>query len=214
MFPSVQEGAVRRVAVSVPLLVFLLGGVLASCSETASHNDAPGNTATPSAHTAQPALASSKHRPLPRCSADDVRITVALTGSAMSQPFSDIAITNTGSAPCLLRGYPRITVWGHPGFQSNKTPSTPLGIAVHHGLYERADRGPRRVVVPPRHEAYFSVGTVAAYQGGAHPITLTRLAVTLPGTDTAKTLAISLLATRPPGQHIPIGITALRRSRP
>jgi hypothetical protein len=132
----------------------------------------------------------------------------------MSQPFSDLAITNTGPAPYVLRGYPRIAVWGHPGFQSNKTPSAPLGIAVHHNIYERADRGPRRVVVPPRHEAYFSVGTVAAYQGGAHPITLTRLAVTLPGTDSAKTLTISLLATRPPGQHIPIGITALRWSRP
>lgn len=131
----------------------------------------------------------------------------------MSQPFSDLAITNTGSAPCVLRGYPRIAVWGHPGFQSNKIPSAPLGIAVVHHIYERADRGPRRVVVPPRHEAFFSVGTATAYQGGAHLITLTRLAVTLPGTESAKTVTISLLATRPPGQPIPIGITALRRSR-
>src|SRR5262249_45624055 len=129
-----------------------------------------------------------------RCQADEIRLSVALTDSLMSQPFSDIALTNTGTTPCVLSGYPHLT-------------SRPA-MAVHHGLYEREDPGPHAVLIRPNHDAFFSVGTAAAYQGGRHPITLRRLTVVLPGTHVAKTVTIHLLATRPPGTRIPVGITA------
>jgi hypothetical protein len=127
----------------------------------------------------------------------------------MSQPFSDIAVTNTAAASCVLRGYPRIQVWGHKGWQYSRTPTMRQGVLVHHGIYERVDQGPHRVVVRPHHEAFFSIGTGTAYQGGLHMLTLTRLSVILPGTHISKTLSIGLLATRPPGRRIPLGITAV-----
>ena len=68
------------------------------------------------------------------------------------------------------------------------------------------------VVVRPHHNAYFSIGTATAYQGGLHIIALTRLGVTLPGVPVTKALPISLNATRPPGRPIPIGITAVTLS--
>jgi hypothetical protein len=134
---------------------------------------------------------------------------VTITGAEMSQPFSDIAVTNTTAASCVLRGYPRIHVWGHQGWQHSRTPTVRLGILVNHGIYERVDQGPHRVEIRPHHEAFFSIGTATAYQGGLHIITLTRLAVVLPGTNVSKTLTISLPATRPPGRRIPLGITAV-----
>ena len=80
------------------------------------------------------------------------------------------------------------------------------------GLYERTDPGPHRIVLRPRRPAYFSIGTATAYQGGLHPITLTRLTVVLPGTHVRKTLSINLLASRPARGKIPVGITAITAS--
>jgi hypothetical protein len=133
---------------------------------------------------------------------------VALTGSVMSQPFVDIAVTNLGTASCLLKGYPRIEAWGHAGTK-DATQSDRLSLRIRHGVYERTDHGPRRIVLQPHDAAFFSVGTGTAYQGGLHPIMIKRLAVTLPGTRTPKMLSISLIATRPVGRRIPVGITAL-----
>ena len=146
---------------------------------------------------------------VPPCRADRTRLAVVLTGSTMSQPFADIAITNTGLASCGLRGYPQIQAWGHEGV-TETIRSRRLGILVHHGIYERADRGARRLIVQPGRAAFFSVGTGAAYQGGLHPIIINRLCVTLPGTRSAQSLSVKLLATRPPGRRVPVGITAVR----
>lgn len=146
------------------------------------------------------------------CPAKLLRMTVDASGSVMSQPFADIALTNTGPSPCLLRGYPRLAVWGHPGWQHSPSPTVRERIVTQHGLYERRDPGPHLVVVRPHHNAYFSIGTATAYQGGLHIITLTRLAVGLPGLPDTKALSFRLNATRPPRRPIPIGITAVTLS--
>lgn len=130
----------------------------------------------------------------------------------MSQPFVDIAITNTDKKECALRGYPRLQAWGHEGLKEG-TPSIRLHIHVHHGIFERADRGPRHVIIQPGQAAFFSVGTSTAYQGGLHPITIRRLVVTLPGTHSTRGLSIDLLATKPGGHRVPVGITAVRSVR-
>ena len=145
------------------------------------------------------------------CQAKQLRLAVGASGSVMSQPFADLALTNTGTSPCVLRGYPRIAVWGHGGWQ-HPFPTVRERIVTHHGLYERRDPGPHRIVVRPHHNAYFSIGTATAYQGGLHMITLTRLAVTVPGVPVTRALSIRLNATRPPGRPIPIGITAVTLS--
>jgi hypothetical protein len=127
----------------------------------------------------------------------------------MSQPFADVAITNTGATPCLLRGYPRLRAWGHRGWADSPAPSVRLGIREHHGIYERVDHGRRRVVLRPGHRAFFSIGTAMAFQGGRHVFTLTRMTVVLPGTHAPKVLPVSLPATRPRAARFPVGLTAV-----
>ena len=141
-----------------------------------------------------------------------MRLSVALSGSSMSQPFADISVTNSGRRACVLTGYPRVAVVGFRAWPDKPAPSMRLRIAVHHGIYERVDPGPHRLVLQPLHDVFFSIGTATAYQGGLHPITMNRLSVILPRTHTPKTLAINLMATRPPGRKIPVGITALTAS--
>lgn len=145
---------------------------------------------------------------MPRhCHADQLRLAVALSESMMSQPFADISITNSGRRACELSGYPRIALAGHRGFPDQSGSVSPVAITVRHLIYERVDPGPHRLVVPPRHHLYFSIGTADAADG---PIfTLTRLTVTLPGTSTPKTIRLSLLANAPPGRKIRVGLTAI-----
>ena len=203
--------AVRRASVVIAVLLLLLGGAVASCGGTparASRAGPPAQSPSVSATSSHPSTGSPELSP-PMCDAGRTRIAVALTGSTMSQPFADISVTNTGTASCELRGYPQIEAWGHEGLQDTAR-SVRLGILIHHGIYERADQGPRRVIVQPHQAAFFSVGTGAAYQGGAHPIVITRLVVTLPGTQSPRTLPLDLIASRPVGQGIPVGITAVR----
>jgi hypothetical protein len=127
----------------------------------------------------------------------------------MSQPFDDISITNSGARTCVLIGYPRIVVAGHRGFPDQPAPAVPVAITVRHRIYERVDPGPHQVLVPPRHHAFFSLGTADAYDGPL--FTLTRLTVILPGTRSPKVVAVGLLANGPLGRKIPVGITAINR---
>lgn len=206
----------RRVAVPASALVVLLVGVLTSCAEaSSSHVLPPAGTVIQTARiqaarSPQARTKSPKPTPLRRCCADQLRFAVTLTAAAMSQPFSSIAVTNVGAASCVLRGYPRIHVWDHRGFwQNGRSPTVRLGIRVHHGIYERVDQGPHRVVLRPHHQAFFSIATGTVFQGGQHMMTLTRLAVIAPGTQVSKTLSIKLLTAMLPGRRIPVGITAV-----
>lgn len=148
------------------------------------------------------------------CRAAQLRLVVARSGSVMSQPFADLEIRDTAATPCLLRGYPAIAAWGHHGW--TRRPGTQLvrlGLVLHHGLYERRDPGPHPVVVGPHHPGLFSIGTATAYQGGLHPIMIDRLVVVLPGVRTPLRVHLSLVATRPSGARIPVGVTAVCPSR-
>ena len=140
-----------------------------------------------------------------------MRMSVAKSESVMSQPFADIALSSTRMAACALSGYPQVQVQGFVG-QGRRAKTARFSIAIHHGLYERADQGPRTVVLRPHHRVFFSIGTGTAYQGGLHPITLTRLIVRLPGEHVATTVRIELFASRLPGHNIPFGITAFTTS--
>lgn len=210
----------RRYALPVSLLALVLGASLTSCGATRSseiaspqvkvvrgiqprHPQRAADRPKPSPTTSSPA-------PLQRCKADKMRLSVALSGSTMSQPFDDISITNVGTRECVLTGYPQIAVAGHRGWPSQLAPSVPVGITVHHRIYERIDPGPHRVVVPPQHQVFFSIGTADAYDGPM--FTLMRLTVILPGTRSPKVLPVSLLANGPPGRKIPVGLTAVNDS--
>ncbi len=217
----------RRYALPVSLLALVLGASLTLSGATRSSEiaspqvkvargtqprhpqraaDSPKPSPSPS-----PSPTTSSPAPLQRCKADKMRLTVALSGSTMSQPFDDISITNVGKRECVLTGYPQIAVAGHHGWPSQPAPSVPVGITVHHRIYERVDPGPHRVVVPPQHQVFYSIGTVDAYDGPM--FTLTRLTVILPGTRRPKALPVSLLANGLPGRKVP-RTTSKSRRRP
>jgi hypothetical protein len=183
-----------------------------ACSTRQPPSGTGGSTHVSPAPSSSATTRQDNARALPRCRASDVRLAVVDTEAVMSQPFSDISLTSDRATPCVLSGYPRIRVQGLLGDDRDEEP-LPLAISVHHGLYERADPGPHRVVLRPRGRLYFSIGTGTAYQGGLHPITLTRLVAVLPGTHLPMTVPIHLLATKPPDEKIPVGITAIAASR-
>jgi hypothetical protein len=190
-------------------IIMSLAAVSTGCSSRQTL-DADGPRQTSPVPTSSATSGISTQAPS-RCRPDDVRMSVAKTASVMSQPFSDIALTNTGTTSCVLLGYPGIRVRGFRG-EDRRAGTVPLAISLHHGLYERTDPGPRRVVLRPEHKVFFSIGTATAFQGGLHLITLTQLIAVLPGTNVPATLSIDLLASSPPGKRIPVGITAITGS--
>ena len=148
--------------------------------------------------------------PVPRpreCESEQLRLSVATSGSVMSQPYADIAVTNTGARPCVLHGYPTIVLSGRNATDDGSA-VVALPIRVRHRLYERVDPGPRPLLVMPGHRAYFSLGTSDAYDGPLYAVT--RLGVTLRGSTRENlTIGVDLLANAPAGQAIPVGLTAL-----
>ncbi|MCW2792442.1 MAG: hypothetical protein JWO76_1540 [Nocardioides sp.] len=170
---------------------------LAACGPAPSSPE-PG---PPAAHAATATV--------PVCRPEQVTLRVQYAGGEMSQPFLDVAIRNRGDRSCLLRGYPTVRARGRSGSSGG---STPRDLAVHHGLYERPDPGPARVVLRPGGSAVFSIGTATAYDGGQH-LTLTRLSVALPWSAAPLALRVQLPATRPVGRPVPLGITAIAAPR-
>jgi hypothetical protein len=188
--------------------------VMAGCGQSSAASSDPNpTTASPREPSTtrdmpiEPVLRS------PRCGTASLAVRVVTSGSVMSQPFLEIALTNRGSNRCRLRGYPAITAVGHRAF-ADEAPS-PLHLDLHPGpIYERTDPGPQWVELPPRHRAFFALGTVAAYQGGAHLLQITELAITPDGNHAALHLTVDLLASAPANQPIPVGVTAIQLGRP
>jgi Domain of unknown function (DUF4232) len=180
-----------------------LGTALPDPSTDPSHHpDAPPATRRP--ERAQPSATSAS----PTCLVGHLRAVIIGGGSNASQPFETIALRNVGANACSLNGYPTLTAYGHRrGGTDHRLP-----IRLRDGaIYAHPDPGPHAVTLAPGQRASFSVGTGAAYQGGAHPILITRVAITPPGCTATITLSLRMLATRPVGESIPVGVTALRR---
>jgi hypothetical protein len=149
----------------------------------------------------------------PGCGTASLTARVVTSGSEMSQPFLEIALTNRGTTRCRLRGYPAVTAVGHRAFADEQ--AAPLRLVVHPGsIYERTDPGPQWVELSPRHRAFFALGTVTAYQGGVHLLEITELAITPEGNHAALHLTVDLLASAPANQPIPVGVTAIQRRWP
>ena len=124
-----------------------------------------------------------------------------------SQPFVIIALNNTSAAGCELTGYPKISATGHA--QSTPAATGPLQTTVMDGpIYERADPGPKRIELAPHGSAPFALGTGTAYDGGAHLYTLTKLRVLVPGDPVGVPVSVTIAASAPAGQPIPVAVTA------
>jgi hypothetical protein len=138
------------------------------------------------------------------CHAGILRLKVAASGAVMSQPFVDISLRNTAGTTCRLHGYPTI----HVTAQSAHGARSVVPTVVRSGsIYERRDFGPTRVVLAPHAVASFSLGTNTAQ--GKRLLTITRLAVTPPGSTQAIPISVRLPATRPVHQPVPIVVTAI-----
>jgi photosystem II stability/assembly factor-like uncharacterized protein len=146
------------------------------------------------------------------CRTSDLRARVQTFGSVMSQPFMDIALRNAGATACALRGYASLDAFGaHSGAANHR-----LDVDVRHrDSYERADPGPHRVVLRPLQRALLSIGTAAAYQGGAHLFEIDRLSLRIPHTGGPITLSgLQLYASAPRHRPIPVSLTAVYAGRP
>ena len=201
----------HRVPRTIAVILLLLGGMATSCQgapEPSPRGGSPAQAGSDHAATSQ-TPADTGAPPPTKCHVTQTRLAVVLAESTMSQPVADIAVTNTGTKACALKGYPQLKAWGNEGFKAPDR-AFPLGIHTHHGVYERANNEPRRVLIEPGESAFFSVGTGTAYQGGREMFTISRLAVTLPGTHLARAVRLHLLATSPRERPFPVGITPLR----
>ena len=141
------------------------------------------------------------------CHAGGLQLKVAASGAVMSQPFVDISLRNTAGTACRLRGYPTVRVTAQSAHGSGSVVPT---VVRSGSIYQRRDQGPTRVVLAPRAVAAFSLGTNTAQ--GKQLLTITRLAVTPPGSTLAIPLSVRLPATRPAHHPVPIVVTAIHAS--
>ena len=133
----------------------------------------------------------------PTCSTSHLSAKQTGSGAGMSQPFSVITITNTGSSACSLSGYPKLTgAW-------TKTGRKPITVTPGN-LGNMSDPGPSRISLSPGGKAWFAVGAATAYDPPL--VTFRRIAFSVGGgTVNAK---LSLPATAPKGKPFPLGVTA------
>ena len=136
---------------------------------------------------------------LPACSADDLSARVTGTGEGMSQPAAYVTVTNRSGASCTVKGYPTITM--------ARTKKARQAITVTKDAVQNAPKPkPRRIVLAPGGRAWFAVGTATAYDPPV--VTLTRIAFTTNRGSGRATVKVSLPATAPTGEPIPMGVTA------
>ena len=120
----------------------------------------------------------------------------------MSQPYSVITITNTGSQSCSLKGYPVLTgAWSAMG---------KVSISTQNGsLYNLPSAKVTSVVLAPKAKAWYALGTATAYPSAL--VTITRLTFAAQKGSTVAQSSIlreKIQATGPIGKPIPIGVTA------
>ena len=131
------------------------------------------------------------------CAASHLSAKQTGSGAGMSQPFSVITITNTGSSTCSLSGYPTITAaWTKSGKKAIRVTPGNLG--------NMSDPGPSHVALAPGGKAWFAIGAATAYDPPL--VTFRRIAFSAGGGSVLAKL--SLPATAPTGKAFPLGVTA------
>ena len=136
------------------------------------------------------------------CSSSVLSAKQTGSGAGMSQPYSQITVTNTSSTACALGGYPSITrMWTKSGRKA---------ITVKRGsLGNMTDPGASRFVLGPGGHAWFAIGAATAYDPPL--VTFTRVAFSTSSGATVAASVISTMqlpATAPTGKPFPIGVTA------
>ncbi len=137
----------------------------------------------------------------PTCLGAQISAKTTGEGAGMSQPYSVITVTNTGSAPCSLQGFPVLT-----GASSAKGK---VDISVKNGsLFNLPSPKVTRLVLAPKAKAWFALGSATAYSS---PVTITRITFAAQkGASIAQsaTLKQVIQASGPIGKPVPLGVTA------
>jgi len=132
--------------------------------------------------------------------------TVRSVGQA-SQSMDEVVLTNVGSQPCRLEGYPKLEAWGPLG----AGPSAKLNISLTHGgNYFTSDPGPTTVDIAAGQSAWFAVSTASAY--GSEIVVVDRVSIVIGPTTGSGSghvdVAVGMGASFPPGQAIPVTVSA------
>ncbi|MDM4764212.1 DUF4232 domain-containing protein [Galbitalea sp. SE-J8] len=150
----------RSAPVPVLLASVVLGsgavlGLLAGCSSgdgTGGTSTAPGSTAPGSSAPGSPGASDGSPTPSAPSSVDPdapdgqcadavLAVSVRPGDAAAGSVYSDIVLTNTGAADCVLAGYPGVSVVGGDGEQlgvpADREPAgepSPVTLAAHGGI--------------------------------------------------------------------------------
>ncbi len=187
---------------AVPAVAAVL--VLAGCGQSSGNSGAQKPTSAPSSPPSGVAEAHDPEAeagsPVPRCSTANLSAHVVEFGSTGSAPFLIVSLTNEGTAPCHLRGYPAIAATGRLA-HTHEEPCS-LDIAVRRGsIYTRHDPGPRRVKLDSHGKAFFTLGTATGYNDPTYEIT--RLTITPPRNHGSLKLRVAMPANGPAKKPIP-----------
>jgi Domain of unknown function (DUF4232) len=180
------------------------GGPPASPSSTAT-SPVPTSPSPLASAPASPGVHSSPaQQPVGSCQTRHLAASSVGTGGGGQAPTLIIVLTNRGGSACTLIGYPGISIRGHT---ASGSASAPLSVTVRDGsVFARTDPGPHQLVLRPGGAASFALETHSAYDV---QYLITMFLITVPGDAGTVALPVTMGAAAPPGQPIPVGVTAL-----
>jgi Protein of unknown function (DUF4232) len=154
--------------------------------------------------------------PVTLCSSADLKAAVISRGEQAQQPYLVVGLTNRGITACQLSGYPTLAMYS----ASPPGPGNALRITVRPGVHEQPVLGPQLpdsdsgfVIVRPGAIASFYIATDMASPGGADPIDIRAITVTVRGDSQPISVPLSVdapltAAAAAPGQSLTVGVSA------
>lgn len=154
--------------------------------------------------------------PVTLCSSADLRAAIISRGEQAQQPYVVVGLTNRGSIACQLSGYPTLAMYSSSSVES----SSAIAINVRPGLHEQPVLGPQLpdgnsgfLIVRPGATASFYIATEMGTPGGANPVVIRTIAVTVRSDtepiDVPLPIDSPLTAAAPgPGQAVAVGVSA------
>jgi hypothetical protein len=189
-------------------------------TSSAAPSIAPSQSASATGGPVRPAAPTGSgvgdNGPVGLCSSADLRAVVISRGQQAQQPYLVVGLANRGTTACQLSGYPTLAMYsGTPAAAGNALP-----ITVRPGVHEQPVLGPQLpgsesgfVIVLPGASASFYISTDMAPPGGANPVVIRAITVTVQGDSQPINVPLSVdepltAAASAPGQPLAIGVSA------
>jgi hypothetical protein len=154
--------------------------------------------------------------PVTLCSSAELRAAIISRGELAQQPYLVVGLTNRGAIACQLSGYPTLAMYS----SSSAENSAAIAISVRPGLHEQPVLGPQLpdgnsgfLIVRPGATASFYIGTDMGTPGGANPVAIRAITVTVQADtqpiEVPLPIDSPLTAAAPaPGQPLAVGVSA------